>query len=240
MAFVSTTQYKDDMYRGKFVLQDHGHTADVIFLYRSVQDFLVGNVHYVKSDSYSGYVHCSGRGCVCCARGLRKQTKIFIPVLNLSTNQVEFWERNMKFEPQFMRDVFANYPNPSEYVFRITRNGASGDVNTRYLIQATHRNTEMPYDKIMQDFGISFPNHYDTICKEFSDSELSMMIPVRTGDSQSSGGGYGYTATPRGGGSGSYNSSYSTMSHTVSPNVPMQPVVIPSDFDPIGEDDAPF
>lgn len=199
MSFKTVEDFNKQRYDGTFVLRNDGDFADVIFLYRSEKDVLVADTHYIKSDEYSGYVHCTGRGCPVCAKGIRIQTKLFIPLYNIKENQIQFFDRTMKFEPQLQQDVFSKYPNPSEYVFRITRRGASGDINTRYEIQAVARNEFKSYDEILQSFDTSFPAHFEHICKDVDATTLSRWVSTPSNSSVPS---YGadmpsYTVKPR-------------------------------------------
>lgn len=176
MAFKSINDYNEERFGGLFLLRNDGDYADVIFLYRSLDDVLVADTHYVKSSDYSGYVHCCGKNCPACEKGIRIQTKLFIPMYNISNKAIEFWDRNVRFENQLSKDVFENYPNPSEFVFRITRHGVAGDVNTSYEIRAIGRNSKESYETILDKFNISLPEHYETVCKDISESSLRTLL----------------------------------------------------------------
>ena len=176
MAFKSLKDYNENKYKNMFILKNDGDSADVIFLYRSSNDVLVADAHYIKSADYTGYVQCCGRGCPACGKGIRTQTKLFIPLYNCITNQIEFWDRTMRFENQLQQDVFDKYPDPSAYVFKIIRHGVSGDVNTKYEIVAIARNSAMPYDQILAEHHTAFPERYNMICKDVSIAELSSML----------------------------------------------------------------
>lgn len=186
MAFKTAREYNEDRFGGLFLLRNDGDYADVIFLYRSLDDVLIADTHYIKSADYSGYVHCCGRGCPACAKGIRVQNKLFIPVYNLTSNQIEFWDRSVRFENQLSTDVFEKYPNPSEYVFRITRHGAAGDISTTYQITAVGRNTSESYDAILKKFNIKMPDHYSNIVREYSAAELGHMMNTNNSDSTDS------------------------------------------------------
>lgn len=188
MAFKPLAQYNEEKYGGMFRLQNDGDYADVIFLYQSVNDPVIADVHYIKSQDYSGYVHCLGNNCPCCAKGIRVQTKLFIPLFNITTGRVEFWDRTTKFEPQLQSDVFNNFPNPSEYIFRITRNGAAGDKNTRYQIIAMYNNTHKKYADILAENNIQFPDYYDNICKEVPAPTLTTWLNSFNGGNSNVGG----------------------------------------------------
>lgn len=178
MAFKSMVQYNEEKYGSFFTLVNDGNYADVIFLYQSKNDVLVADAHYIKSADYSGYVHCCGSGCPACAKGIRTQGKLFIPMYNLTEKKIQFWDRTTKFEAKLMNDVFDKFPNPSEYVFRITRHGVAGDVNTTYEIKAVYNNPDLPYAKILADASITLPDGYSAVIKEVTPFELDAMVNV--------------------------------------------------------------
>lgn len=219
MGFKPITSYTDEKYGNWFRLPNDGDYADVIIMYRSIEDVMMVDSHYIKSDGYSGYVTCCGRGCPACAKQIRIQPKLFVPVyvvgssINNATGKLQFWDRTMRFQTQLMNDVFRNYPNPCDFVFRITRHGVANDVNTIYDIRGISRNTDpnLSYDTICARFNAVFPDYFNTICKDVDQYELnSMMISTPSG-AGGFGGGYGggygsanygsnYGATPRGAG----------------------------------------
>ena len=185
MAFKSISKYNEERYGGMFLLRNDGDSADVIFLYRSVEDVLVADTHYIKSADYSGYVSCNGRGCPACAKGIRVQTKLFIPLYNIESGELQFFDRSVRFEPQLQNDVFSKFPNPSEYVFRITRHGAAGDVNTTYSIVVVGKNTVLSYDDILKKFDTKFPDYFYNVCKDYSNGELALMLNTSADTSNS-------------------------------------------------------
>lgn len=176
MGFRSAKEYNEAKYKNWFVLRDDKDYADVIFLYRSYEDVLVADAHYIKSDEYSGYVHCCGRSCPACGKTIRVQQKLFIPVYNIATDEILFWDRSFRFERQLSDDVFSKYPDPCNYVFRITRNGASGDLNTTYSIQAVGTNKVLSYEAILAKFNVMLPAYYEVICKDMQPAEMSTLL----------------------------------------------------------------
>lgn len=176
MAFKSVKQYNEERYGGFFLLRNDGDYADVIFLYQKVDDVLVADTHYIKSANYSGYVHCCGRGCPACEKNIRVQTKLFIPLYNINEREIQFFDRSIRFENQLSQDVFSKFANPSEYVFRITRHGSAGDVNTTYSIVAVGKNTYMSYNEILAANHTSLPEYYSTVCRDIGSAELSDML----------------------------------------------------------------
>lgn len=190
MAFQSLQAYNEQRYGGMFLLKDDGDFADVVFLYRSVDDVLVADTHYIKSADYSGYVHCCGRGCPACAKNIRVQSKLFIPLYVIEDDEIRFWDRTMRFEPQLSNDVFRHYPNPSEFVFRITRHGKSGDINTTYDISVVGKNTVKSYDEILAGSNAVFPNYYEKVCRDVPAVELKTMLNPAPEDAAGNNEGY--------------------------------------------------
>ena len=208
MAFKTAKQYNEERFGGMFLLRNDGDSRDVIFLYRNEADVLVADTHYIKSADYSGYVHCTGKGCPGCAygeKGLRVQTKLFIPLYDIQSGELLFWDRTMQFENQLMTQVFEKYPNPSEYVFRITRHGAARDVNTTYSIMAVGTNDVKSYDQIMRENKTCSPDVYERVCKSVTNSTMSSMLSTSGNNGNGSGSGYSasgaglpsYQVTPR-------------------------------------------
>jgi len=188
MAFKTVEQFNDERYHGKFRIPDDGGSQDVIFLYQRKADMLVADAHYIKSSQYSGYVHCIGTGCPACKKGIRVQTKLFIPVYNIASGAIEFWDRNMNsgFLTQLDRDIFDKFSNPSEYVFRITRHGGYKDQETRYDIVAVGKNSVMSYEQILAKFNATMPDYYENIVKSVSINELTDMLQTAGNDNSDS------------------------------------------------------
>ena len=198
MGFKSLNDFNATKYAGKFVLDNDGDQAKAIFLYRNESEVLVGDVHYIRSADYSGYVHCLGRGCPACAKGIRRQTKVFIPMYLMDKDEIVFWDRPQKFIPQFQFDVLKACPDPCNYVFTVTRHGVHGSIDTRYSLEATNR-SNLSYDEIMSKYNYTFPDFYENICKEVDYTTMNRWL------TSGSNGSYGvngsslpvYNATPR-------------------------------------------
>lgn len=189
MGFKTMKSYNDERFGGLFLLRNDGDYADVIFMYRSMDDVLIADTHYIKSADYSGYVHCCNRGCPACGKDIRVQTKLFIPLYNISApdgGELQFWDRSARFDTQLTQAVFAKCANPSEYVFRITRHGAANDINTTYEIVVVGKNSFKSYDEILADNGVTFPEYYENVCKDFSSSALYNMLNTSSKSASSS------------------------------------------------------
>lgn len=182
MAFRNAKEWNEEKYAGKFILADDKDSADVIFLYKSYNDVLLADVHYVKSADYNGYVQCTGHGCPACEKKIRVQNKLFIPLFNLNTRTIQFWDRSTRFESQLNREVFKNYDCPVNYVFTITRNGKAQDINTTYTITPKGRNTSLSYEQILNMFQLKMPDAYEFICKDYNNDQLRSILNSTSND----------------------------------------------------------
>lgn len=196
MAFKTATQYNEERYGGFFLLKNDGDYKDVVLLYQNIEDVLVASTHYIKSENYSGYVHCIGKGCPACQKGIRVQNKLFIPLYDIEADEVVFWDRSARFENSIL-PIFDSYPNPSEFIFRITRNGAAGDVNTSYDITARYKNTLKSYATILAEKNIKLPDYYETVCREVLDADLRSMLQNDSPNGVSAENLEAYNAQPR-------------------------------------------
>lgn len=199
MGFKKLKTYNEENWGGMFLLRNDGDFADVIFMYQNEDDVLIASTHYIKSSDFNGYVHCCGKGCPACAKGIRVQTKLFIPLYNINAGEIQFWDRGNRFQNQLMSDVFANYPNPCEYVFRITRHGAAGSIDTTYEIVAVGRNTYKSYADILVEQNAKMPDYYETVCKDMDIATLSSHLSTQGTNTSSatSGDMPTYQVTPR-------------------------------------------
>lgn len=202
MAFKSVAEIKAQKYSGKFILENDGDSADVVFLYQNASEVMAADVHYIKSADYNGYVHCVGGGCPACMKGIRTQTKLFVPMYVISNcgkpvNEIQFWDRTMKFEPQLQSDVFKFCANPTDYVFRITRVGVHGDINTRYTISMVANNTVAPYAEIMAKNNATFPAYYENIVKDVNATVLNAWLANSDNAAVNTSTLPDYVATPR-------------------------------------------
>lgn len=220
MAFKSAEERTAEIYKNKFHLDNDGDYADVIIMYQTSKDALIGDMHYIKSSEYSGYVHCLGRGCPVCARSIRIQTKLFIPFFNIEDNEIQFFDRSNYFQPQLFNDVFSKYPNPSEYVFRVTRHGAAGSTDTKYSFTAIARNTVKTFDQICSEQHVTFPEFYSVIARPLAAADL--MTLLAEAPSNSSAPAASYEVRPRG---NSYSTSFPT-----DVEMPPLPDMPPEDF----------
>lgn len=228
MAFKSVEEFKEERNQGKFVLEEDKDSAEVLFLYRTKRDELQADVHYIRTSAYTGYVHCCGTGCPACARKFRRDSKIFIPLYVMTQtdrahggerrviDQILFWDKKTTFDKQLDQDVFYNYATPIDYVFKITRNGAYKDMNTRYEIKAIGTNTGLTYDSVLAKFQAKMPDYYSNVVKEFTATELENML--RDSAATPASDLPEYTPVPRAGYQSSLPNTYVNVTDAVNPS----------------------
>ena len=198
MAFKTMEAYDDARYGGMFRLINDGDYKDVVIMYQNRAEVLEADVHYLKSNDFSGYVHCLGTDCPACKKGIKVQPKLFVPLYVIQDNAILYFDRSPKFMALLDDAVFKNYPNPSEYVFRITRHGVANSVDTTYSIQAVGKNNFAPFAQILADHHTTMPADYEKICKDYDRTKVESILNNSTStngnvDYQSQ-----YNAQPRG------------------------------------------
>lgn len=176
MAFKTMEAYDEARYGGMFRLINDGDYKDVVIMYQNRSEVLQADVHYLKSNDFSGYVHCLGGDCPACKKGIKVQPKLFVPVYVIQENEILYFDRSPKFMALLDESVFKNYPNPSEYVFRITRHGVANSVDTTYSIQAVGKNNFAPFAQILADHHTSMPADYDKICKDYDRTKIESIL----------------------------------------------------------------
>ena len=122
---------------GYFSLKNDKDTAQVRFMYNSVDDITGYAVHEVEIDGKKRYVNCPREYnqpldvCPFCAKKKFTTAKLFIPIYNIDQDRVQIWERGKKFIGR-ISSLCARYPNTVSQIFEIERNGQKGDTQTSY------------------------------------------------------------------------------------------------------------
>ena len=122
---------------GYFSLKNDKDTAQVRFMYNSVDDVTGYAVHEVEIDCKKRYVNCLREYnqpkdvCPFCREGKFTQAKLFIPIYNIDQEKVQIWERGKKFIGR-ISSLCARYHNIVSQIFEIERNGQKGDTQTSY------------------------------------------------------------------------------------------------------------
>lgn len=120
-----------------FSLKDNGDTARIRFLYNGAEDIDGYTVHRVKVGDYERPVNCLLEkdspidDCPFCKAKIAKQARVFIPIFNEDTGELQVWERPNTFYGK-IAGLCARYPNIVSQVFEVERRGAKGYQKTDY------------------------------------------------------------------------------------------------------------
>lgn len=145
-----------------FSLKDDRETAKVHILGNDMNDFPGYAVHRVPVGDGYRYVNCLREAgapvtdCPFCAEGRNNPevskvyAKLFIPLYNCGTDEVQIWERGKTF----FRDL-ASYcshnPNVSEVVTEVERRGKKGDTSTTYGLYALKEEDNFDIENVRED-----------------------------------------------------------------------------------------
>ena len=136
---------------GYFSLKNDKDTAQVRFMYNSIDDVEGYAVHQVEVDDKKRYVNCLREynqpvsDCPFCEAKNFQLAKLFVPLYDIKDDKVKIWERGKKFFSK-IGSICARYSNPTvvSHIFEIERNGKPGDQATTYEIYETDQdNTTM-------------------------------------------------------------------------------------------------
>ena len=156
---------------GYFRLVNDKDTAQVRFLYDSIDDVEGYAVHEITLNDKKRYVNClreyndSVEACPFCKANRFVTVKYYVPLFNLDTNRVETWERGKKFG-QKLSSLCARYPHLVQHVFEIERNGKVGDTQTTYEIYPLDGVDE---DVKLEDFTVPSPLGSHVLDKSFDE-----------------------------------------------------------------------
>ena len=126
-----------------FSLKDDGDIARVRFMYNDLNDVTGYAVHEIEVDGNKRYVNCLRNynepksKCPCCANDYMQKAKIYVPLYNVDTKEVQLWERGKKFlgKLQSICTRYARQDSPLvNHIFEIERHGKKGDTQTTYEI----------------------------------------------------------------------------------------------------------
>ena len=126
-----------------FSLKDDGDVARVRFMYNDLKDVVGYAVHEIEVDGNKRYVNClrsynePKSNCPCCANDYMQKAKIYVPLYNVDTKEVQLWERGKKFlgKLQSICTRYARQDSPLvNHIFEIERNGKKGDQQTTYEV----------------------------------------------------------------------------------------------------------
>lgn len=127
-----------------FTLKDDKDTANVRFLYRTIDDINGYAVHKVtvgaRQDGSPNerYVNCLRayneplENCPFCSAQMKVQARMFIKLFNIDANECQIWDRSKSYFQKLAS--LANHYNPlCDEIVEIERNGKTGDKKTEYM-----------------------------------------------------------------------------------------------------------
>ncbi len=125
-------------------LKEDGDIAKVRFYIESADDLKFYVVHQIEVNGKKRYVNCIRTydqpvdDCPLCAEALKNKdlksiVKMFLPVLDLSDNQVKLFERGRTFKDEITGHIRRNAPLVN-YPCEIERCGAKGSTDTTYKV----------------------------------------------------------------------------------------------------------
>lgn len=165
-----------------FSLKDDKDTARVRFLYDGADDIEGFSVHRVKVGERERYVNClvdeggSIADCPFCRERLPKFAKLFIPLYNEDTDQLQTWERGQKFYGT-ISGLCARYPNLVARTFDIERNGKKGEQTTTYSVYPVGDADGTTVQDILDDLGVEeIPNPLGTIILDKSADDMEYYL----------------------------------------------------------------
>ena len=184
----SVEQYKPTGQFEFFQLKNDGDIAEVRFLYETLDDVDIRNVHTLELNSGKKiYVDClredyeSDMGlCPCCAGQNKANLQVWIPMYDVKEKKVVIWNRGYNFITSVLipklQEIADNGSPICATTFLIERHGEAGDKKTWFEVEA-----EGADDFILEDLGTDFemPNVVGTILHEKSYEELRNFM--RTG-----------------------------------------------------------
>lgn len=114
-----------------FNLKKDKDIGKIRLLYNSAEDIDGYVVHRVPVGDYELPVNClyeqggSIEDCPFCKAGIKKQARVYIPVLDENDGEFKFWDRPNSFYSQ-LSSFCGRFPNIVSQVFEVERHGEAG------------------------------------------------------------------------------------------------------------------
>lgn len=141
-----------------FSLKDDGDIARVHILGNDMNDFYGYAVHEVTVGDKKKWVNCLRKynepadACPFCAsKRMPVRARLFIPLYNIDTQEVQIWERGKSFFRE-LSSYCARNPKVASIVTEIERRGKKGDTQTTYGLYKVEET-----DKTLDDFKDDIP-----------------------------------------------------------------------------------
>lgn len=129
-----------------FSLKDDKDTARVRFLYETVDDIVGYAVYRVQVGDKERYVNAIRsynepiENDPFAAAGYKLHAKLFVPLYNEDTNEVQFWERGKTYFSR-LASLASRYNPLYNEVVEVERNGKKGDMKTDYTFYPVENST---------------------------------------------------------------------------------------------------
>lgn len=177
-----------------FALKDDGETAIVRFNIHTLADIAVSSVHTVENmeDGKKRYriVSCIRSSfndpvekCPLCEAGNKMSFKIFVPLVAYNQDEngniiadAMIWQQGTRIR-QTLKSFIDDYGDLSDMLFKITRHGKKGDVNTTYSILPANPNVYKStiYVKDFSEFEKN-PNYLDNFVHERTAADMNIYL----------------------------------------------------------------
>lgn len=146
-----------------FSIKEDRGTRRVRFLYNDLNDVYFDVVHEVKVNNRTTQIQCLNargedpNGCPFCSKGYYQKVVLYIPLLDVDTNEILIWTRSKTWLQQIQGLMARNNPL-SGTVFEIMRIGAPRDMKTQYLPQPISMNDGKTVQQILQELNTQLPD----------------------------------------------------------------------------------
>jgi hypothetical protein len=192
-----------------FDLPNDGDEAIVRFVYSSTSEFDLANSHRLQIKGKWRKINClndsySVDKCPLCSSGNKAEKKFFIKLIQYVRKedgsigiQPKIWERSCKYADT-LNNLFNEYGNISDCIFKIKRTGAKGDMRTKYDIMYASPAVYKP-ELYLKDFS-GFDNFkisdYIVLSKTAEEME-ELLNPVPVEETQQTVNNYQNTTQPQ-------------------------------------------
>lgn len=135
--FEESEHYQAKSNNSFFKLQNDGQSAVCRFMFNTINDLEGFSLHEVEVNGKRRVVNCLRAyddpidNCPFCKANMSVVSKLYIPVYNCDSQEVQIWERSGAFFKKFIEPCAHNNPLVSG-VFKVTRRGKAGDKKTDY------------------------------------------------------------------------------------------------------------
>lgn len=177
-----------------FALKNDNDTAIVRFNIHDLSDITVQSVHNIEmkdgANTRYGTVSClresfndSTDKCPLCKAGNKVTFKVFIPLVSYNEDEngntvaeAMVWQQGVRIR-QTLKSFIEDYGDLSNMLFKITRHGVKGDVNTTYTILPANPNVykDSVYVKDFSQFENN-PKYLDRFIHERSYEDLETFV----------------------------------------------------------------